>query len=409
MIFNKKSKELPQSVSAGFFGILLVVSLLFNVALFLRIQNIPDGISELIFPPNRDVVSIAGRATDDRIEVNNDVWVRLSDPKFDIIYLQDEGCTQCADLTPVQIQLANNFLSANVKTVSTKSDEGQKILEEGGVSVVPAIIFSQKFAETGGAPALAQNGLVTPLENGQFEFRTAGNKRILNAEQLPAMGETPEGTITIIGFIDYLAQDIGTYLNQMIAVISNQYPDKINVALLPFVDNVASLAAAEAFLCGVDVQRLDAVKPTYLSVVQGILNNNQQITEDVVAQIRQALSDLLQLEGDTLTCYTDRLPDEQITQATIEAQRLGVTGAPAFFVGDRFLAGPQPFEVYVQTIAELLDEPVDMTGGESMEDGGSDDIDETPAEETEDAGESILEPTSTPEASVTDTEEGATQ
>lgn len=360
-MFNKKNKEFSPSVSVGFFGILLIVSLLFNVALFLRIQNIPDGISEYFFPQSETsrAAQMASRAEDNRIIVGNDVWVRLSDPRFDIIYLKDENCTHCADLTTIQNDLAQNFLSANTKTVNMLSEEGQQIIEEGGISVVPAIVLSAKFAETAGAPALAQNGLVTQLPNGQFEFRTPGNKRILNPEQLPATSEAVPGTVTIVGFIDYLTQDIGTYLNAMLGAVASQYPENVNIALLPFVNNVASLAAAEAFLCGVDIAQLDAVKANFIPVAQGILSNNQQVSEESIAQVRQSLADLLQLEGDTLTCYNERQPDEQITQATVEAQRLGITGAPAFFVGDRFFADQQQPQVIIDTIAEILGEETD--------------------------------------------------
>ncbi len=366
-------------VSVGFFGILLIVSLLFNVALFLRIQNIPDGISEYFFPQSatEEAARKAARAEDSRIEVGNNVWVRLSDPKFDIIYLKDENCTHCEDLTQMQQELAQNFLSANTKTVNIASTDGQKIVTEGGVSVVPALIFSAAFAQTAGAPTLLQNGLVTELKNGQFEFRTPGNKRILSPEQLPATAEAAPGTVTIVGFIDYLTQDIGTYLNSTLGAVAAEYPESVNVALLPFVNNVASLAAAEAFLCGVDIARLDAVKANYIPVAQGILANGEQVTDEAVTQVRQALSDLLQLEGDILTCYSDRLPDEQITQATVEAQRLGVTGAPAFFIGDRFFAAEQPAQVIIDTIAEIIANGETTTVAPTM-----DDQSDTPSEES---------------------------
>ena len=38
-----------------------------------------------------------------------------------------------------------------------------------------------------------------------------------------------------------------------------------------------------------------------------------------------------------------------------EAQRLGVTGTPAFFINGRFLSGAQPFESFKRMVDRALD------------------------------------------------------
>ena len=47
-----------------------------------------------------------------------------------------------------------------------------------------------------------------------------------------------------------------------------------------------------------------------------------------------------------------------VSTDTAEARKLGVTGAPAFFVNGRFLRGAQPFDAF----ETLVDEELGKTG-----------------------------------------------
>jgi len=353
-----KSRLLSSSASVAFFGILLAVSLLFNVALFLRVQDIPSGISDRLFPSKSgqlgSLVSKMANSEEGKIIVDNKVWIRNDDPLFDVIYLKDDKCKNCIDLEPLQKQLVSSLPTTDAKVVLASSEEGQKWITEG-VSVLPAILFSAPFAQTSIAKNLAETGAVSPLANGMFEFRTIGNKRILNQSQLPTLAQPDTNMVTIVGYIDYLVPEINKYFSELLPAVVSQYNDKVNLSLRPFVDNLPSLFVAEAVLCGADPSQIAEVRENYLTGIQQIIpQDTQQISNEQIGAISGLLSNLLGLEGDVLTCYSKNEKAELINQLSAEAKKIGISGTPAFFIGDRFLAGAQPIDTFLNVIGEVL-------------------------------------------------------
>jgi protein-disulfide isomerase len=59
------------------------------------------------------------------------------------------------------------------------------------------------------------------------------------------------------------------------------------------------------------------------------------------------------------SCFDSGKYRGDVMQDMAEAQRLGVSGTPAFFVNGRFLSGAQPYEAF----AQIINEELARTGG----------------------------------------------
>lgn len=359
MLLEDKSRVLPPAATVAFLGVLLAVSLLFNIALFLRVQNIPDGISEYFFPSSQSqqaqLLSSLENSQNGKAIINGKVWKRIDEPIFNMIFLKDDRCANCIDVEPLKQQLEATFPTGEGRLVLTSSEEGQELIQKG-VSVVPAVLFTKAFEKTSAFANLAQNGVIAPVGEEYFEFRTNGNKRILAQAQLPALEQIDPNRLTVVAYVDYLSPELTPYLSQLIPNVLSRFQQKVNISFRPFVNNLPSVYAAEAILCGVELSKLNEVRGAYIEAVQGLVAGKQEVSPETMNQISAKLAELTQMQGPVAECYNSHAKANQVTAASAEATKLGINGAPAFFIGDRFLAGTPAVEVFLSTIEEVLKE-----------------------------------------------------
>jgi hypothetical protein len=359
MLLEDKSRVLPPAATIAFLGILLAVSLLFNIALFLRVQNIPDGISRYFFPSSQSqqaqMLASLENSQNGKAIINGKVWKRIDEPIFNMVFLKDDRCANCIDVEPLKQQLEATFPTGEGRMVLVSSEEGQELIQKG-VSVVPAVLFTKAFEKTSAFANLAQSGVLAPVGEEYFEFRTNGNKRILAEAQLPTLEQTDPGRLTIVAYVDYLSQELTPYLSQLIPNVLSRFQQSVNISFRPFVNNLPSVYAAEAVLCGVELSKLNEVRGAYIEAVQGLVAGKQEVSPETMNQISAKLAELTQMQGPVSECYNSHAKANQVTAASAEATKLGINGAPAFFIGDRFLAGTPAVEVFLSTIEEVLKE-----------------------------------------------------
>jgi len=82
-----------------------------------------------------------------------------------------------------------------------------------------------------------------------------------------------------------------------------------------------------------------------------IFENQRELSEENYIKYAQQIGlDVGRFKADLVSADVRRSLDSD----TREAESLGVTGTPAFFVNGRFLSGAQPFESFKRLIDEEL-------------------------------------------------------
>jgi hypothetical protein len=355
MISRKTNVELPSSVTVAFFGILLIFSLILNVGIFLKLQEAPsaqDALSSSIAMNNAGTLK-------KKVE-DGKVWVELPDPIFDAFFLTDATCSTCVDIENMKENFEVTYPTADTKVVDVSDPKGQEFLE-AGVTVVPAIILSRAFQNTTTFDQVANAGIIAPVGERYFEYRTNGNKKILSEQKLPSIMRGKD-SLMIVGYTDFFSPESAAF-STVVPQIAQQISPGIQVYNNAFVTDVPSAYVAEAVQCGVEMQDIIDSREEYVAAINEVTTGKQNLTQEDFDMIAEELKDILDISGETEKCYDkhEYLPKVQAIAA--EAQSLGISGAPAYFVGNRFLAGPQTAEVFDAAIRESLTE---MKGGANI-------------------------------------------
>ncbi len=175
--------------------------------------------------------------------------------------------------------------------------------------------------------------------------RLDSNSRVeVSVDDDPAHGPA-DAPITIIEFSDFNCQYCGRFARDTLPLLRQNYGDQIRFVYRDFaILGPTSVDAAIASECAND-QDAFWVYHDLLFANQG--NFSQ---ESLIAYAAQA-----ELNPERFTaCLTDSAIRQEVLADTAEAQRLGATGTPTFFINGRPVVGAQPYEVFVSVIdAEL--------------------------------------------------------
>lgn len=199
-------------------------------------------------------------------------------------------------------------------------------------------------AEPAGGTAAGGSG------GGQTENPFAGLARRAPADPL-ALGE-PDAPVVILEYADFQCPFCGRHARETEPKLIKDYVDKGLVRIewrdLPYLgaeSNDAAAAARAAAAQGKFWEFHHAVYAKERRVNSGSLNENA--LRDIAGGIGL---DLARFDADRAsdTIGTALLRDRQ------EATSMGITGTPAFIVGDTPIVGAQPYDVFKQAIDEQL-------------------------------------------------------
>ncbi len=347
MTTKRKDSNLPSSVTVAFFGLLLALSLVLNIGIFLKLENSTPGISsDSSFP------GVSQTTLKKKVE-NGKVWVELPDPIFDAYFLSDKTCKTCVDIDSMISNFERTYPTARIKPIDVSSNTGKELID-AGASVVPAIILSRSFQNIAAFPEVAQAGVVAPVGEKYYEYRTNGNKKILNENQLPVSMRGSD-TLKIIGYTDFFSPESAAF-STVVPQIAAQFGNDISVENNAFVTDIPSAFIAEAVQCGVNMQTIIDTRDEYAAAIKKIAEGKKSLGDEELDQISTQLKQILGMDEATAACYDQHRYLEEVQRIAQEAQSLGINGAPAYFVGNRFLAGPQSAEVFSSAIAEVIEE-----------------------------------------------------
>ncbi|AEB46010.1 DsbA family protein [Micromonospora maris] len=169
-----------------------------------------------------------------------------------------------------------------------------------------------------------------------------------------ALGE-PDAPVVVIEYADFQCPFCGKHARETAPRLIREYVDRGLVRIewrdLPYLGDesrAAASAARAAAAQGRFWEFHDALYAKQRRVNSGALND--AALRDIASRLGL---DLARFDADRASAVTR----EAIDRDQREAASMGLTGTPAFIVGDTPIIGAQPYESFKQAIDEQLDAP----------------------------------------------------
>lgn len=176
----------------------------------------------------------------------------------------------------------------------------------------------------------------------------------LSPETVSVKGDA-DAPLRMIEFSDYECPFCSRYVSQTLPQIMAQYVDSGKVRYefrdfpLTSIHPQAQLAAEAARCAGAQGNYWGM--HDQLFVRQQLWQGDDAAARTTFSTIARELS----LDSGAFnTCLLEAHYAPVVQQHLAEGQQLGVTGTPSFIIGEQFLAGAQPFEVFQQVIEQEL-------------------------------------------------------
>jgi protein-disulfide isomerase len=198
-----------------------------------------------------------------------------------------------------------------------------------------------KLAEATGA---AGGGRPLPQRAEGPQMPDPSKRYTVDTGSAPIRG-SKDAAITIVAFSDFQCPFCAR-VNPTLAQILQAYPDKVKLAFkhLPLrihPDSPAAHAAAES------AHR----QGKFWEMYDKIFANQREIKPDKLREHAKEIGlDLKKFDEDVVSADVKK----RIDTDSQEADKLGVSGTPAFFINGRYLSGAQPFENFKKMIDEEL-------------------------------------------------------
>lgn len=175
-----------------------------------------------------------------------------------------------------------------------------------------------------------------PDPDAVYDVAVAGN---------PALGNVESPIVTIVEFSDFRCGFCGTFALETLGRVIENYGDRVQVVYRDFpVLSPESINAALAAGCADD-------QGQFWQFHDAMFANQEALGEALYMSTAEELG--LDMETFT-TCYEESHHEDNVRVDAAEAQQLGVTGTPTFYINGKLLVGAQPYEVFAATIEEQI-------------------------------------------------------
>ncbi|MEV6692145.1 thioredoxin domain-containing protein [Micromonospora sp. NPDC051196] len=215
------------------------------------------------------------------------------------------------------------------------------------IAIVAVLAIIARPTDKPSGPAAGAAGTA----GGQEENPFAGLARRAPGDPV-ALGE-PDAPIVVIEYADFQCPFCGKHARETAPRLIREYVDQGLVRIewrdLPYLGDESRAAAAAARAAaaqGKFWEFHDALYAKQRRVNSGALND--AALRDIASQLGL---DLARFDADRASAVTR----EAIDQDRREAASMGLTGTPAFIVGDTPIIGAQPYEAFKQAIDKQLD------------------------------------------------------
>lgn len=171
-----------------------------------------------------------------------------------------------------------------------------------------------------------------------------GQRYDVSADDDAFLGDA-NAPITIVEFSDYKCPYCGRFERETLHPILNDFAGKVRLVYRDYpILGQGSVLASLAAECAKDQGK-------FWEFHDLLFANQQDLTRDAFLKYSTQLG----LNQETFTtCFDQQQKMTEITKDASDAQNLGVTGTPAFFINGQFISGAQPYAVFASAInAEL--------------------------------------------------------
>jgi len=221
--------------------------------------------------------------------------------------------------------------------VSQRREQARRIDNQQIISnVVAAVLEGQGLAVgESAAPVAAAGGHNAPDQ-----------RFTVSVDDDPFQG-AEDGVVTIVEFSDYRCPFCGRFARETLHPLLNDYGDNVRFVFrdYPILGNT-SLTAAYAAECADD-------QNAFWQFHDLMFNNQDILGRDTYIQFATDLE--LDVEQFT-TCLDNETHRDEVLADFADAQNLGATGTPTFFINGRLVSGAQPYAVFASVIEEELAE-----------------------------------------------------
>ncbi|VVB54992.1 Thioredoxin [uncultured archaeon] len=282
---------------------------------------------------------------------DNGTTTTTNDPPIDFIIVTDSNCTTCDPSQVISVTRQQIFPTINVRQVEWNSAEGQALIQKYNINAIPTYIFGPNVTK---AANYAQVASALDQIAGSYLIKAGaagGAGRYLHpptAGNSPVLG-SPTAKVTIIEFSDFQCPYCGKFFTDTYPSIKKDYVDtgKVKIAFknLPLTSLHANAEkAAEASECANEQGKFWEYHDKLFA--------NQNALD--IASLKKYATDLGLDAAKFNDCLDTAKYASTVQKDTADAEAVGVSGTPSFFVGDTALSGAQPYANFKQVIDEQL-------------------------------------------------------
>lgn len=161
----------------------------------------------------------------------------VDDPEVEFIVISDPACTVCGEQEVIDITTQQLFPTAVVRIIEKDSSEAQQLIQQLGLTRVPAYIFgntvvdTQNYMEVSGAlESVGAYHYIVPeaLMQSGFAFRLLEE---INVEGRPTLGD-PSAPVTILEWSDFTCPFCERHHSQTHKQLVSQYVDSGDVKIV---------------------------------------------------------------------------------------------------------------------------------------------------------------------------------
>lgn len=275
------------------------------------------------------------------------------DPEIEFIVLSDSSCTVCGEQDIIDVTQQQLFPTVTTRKVEYTSEEGQALIEELGITVVPAYIFDTAVTQAQNFNQVS-SALVQVGEYYYINPAALGTGRVLAPIEVtgrPTLGKL-DAPVTIIEWSDFTCPFCKRHHEQTHKALVEEFVNTGQAKIVrlhltwsqePRATNskIAALASECAF-----------EQNEFWAFHDGLYEETST-SYDKEAVVRIATS--LGLDVPTFTaCLDSEKYAENIASDMALAQQYGVGGTPGFIINGVMLMGAYPLDQFQQIInAEL--------------------------------------------------------
>jgi len=273
-----------------------------------------------------------------------------NDPEIEFIIINDKTCGTCDSSRIIQVTEEQLFPSVNAREIDFSSAEAQRLVDDLGITALPAYIFDSNVAKAANyasvQAALMKKGSMYVIAPG-----ASGASKILNppgADDDAFKGDE-NAPVTIIEFSDFECSFCARFYTDTLPQITENYINTGKVKLVyrdfPLITRHPNAhKAAQAAECAKDQGK-------FWDMHDKLYENQRALSvSDLKAYAADLGLDTAAFNG----CLDSGEKTAEVDADMQEASESGISGTPGFFVNGILISGALPYENFKQVIdAEL--------------------------------------------------------